>query len=71
MPKFEVIITETLTKSVIVEAEDKDAAFWKVREDYYDCIHVLDAENFCGVEFETLPADDNAILTEYSDNDIE
>ncbi len=67
MPKFEVIITETLAKSVIIEAEDENAAFWKVRNGYYDGDYVLYAKNLFDVDFETLTADDGAILMENED----
>lgn len=64
MPKFEVVITETLAKSVIVEAEDEKAAFWQVRNGYYNGDYVLYAEDLFDVDFETYTADDDAILTE-------
>lgn len=53
MPKFEVLITETLAKSVIVEAENEDAAFRQVRRGWENENYVLYPEDFVDVEFET------------------
>ena len=55
MPKFEVTIEETLTKSVIVEAENKSEAFYKVRDAWRNEEYVLYADNFCDVEFKVRP----------------
>ena len=55
MPKFEVTITEFLTKSVEVDAENANNAFWKVCDEWRNGIHVLDSDNFCDVEFEVRP----------------
>ena len=52
MQKFEVFITETLSRAVVVEAENEDKALYKVRCDWKNEIHVLDAEDFSDVEFE-------------------
>ena len=52
MPKFDVLITEFLTKSVEVDAENANNAFWKVCDEWRNGTHVLDADNFCDVEFE-------------------
>ena len=70
MPKFEVVITERLVKSVIVEAEDEDAAFWKVRNGYHNEEYVLYPEDFFDVDFETYTADDDAVLTETETENI-
>ena len=55
MSKFEVLITEILTKSVIVDAEDKDEALLKVSDKWQDGEIELDVSNFCDVEFEVRP----------------
>lgn len=54
MPKFKVMITETLTKTVTVEAEDEEEAKWKVRKKWKNETYVLDAEDFCDVDFEVV-----------------
>ncbi|MBR1438293.1 MAG: DpnD/PcfM family protein [Synergistaceae bacterium] len=51
MPKFEVFITETLTKAVTVEAENEEEALQEVRYGWKNEFYVLDAENFVDVEF--------------------
>lgn len=52
MCEFEVTITETLKKTVTVEAESKLEAQQLVNEQWNRSEHVLDAEDFFGVEFE-------------------
>ena len=57
MPKFAVVITETLVKDVIVKAEDENEAFYKVLDNWRDGKETLDSDNFSHVEFETIPCD--------------
>ena len=51
MKEYDVKITETLEKTVTVEAESRDAAEEQVKAAYYNSEYILDAENFTGVEF--------------------
>ena len=53
MKEYDVKITETLEKTVTVEAESRDAAEEQVKTAYYNSEYILDAENFTGVEFGT------------------
>lgn len=53
MKEYDVKITETLEKTVTVEAESRDAAEEQVKAAYYNSEYILDAENFTGVEFGT------------------
>ena len=53
MKEYDVKITETLEKTVTVEAESRDAAEEQVKTAYYNSEHILDAENFTGVQFGT------------------
>ena len=55
MPKFEVTITERLTKSVIVDAKNKNEAFRKVCDDWRNEKIILYPEDFFDVNFEVLP----------------
>lgn len=69
MPKFEVTIIETLTKSVIIEANDKTEAFYKVLDGWKDGKHILCSDNFCDVEFEVCPLrEDMKTITRYDSN---
>ena len=58
MPKFEVLITEYLTKSVIVEAEDANKAHYKVLDMWRSEEIILYPDDFYDVDFEVKPADD-------------
>lgn len=51
MKEYDIKITETLEKTVSVKAESKEAAQAKVEEEYYNSEHILDSENFTGVDF--------------------
>lgn len=51
MKEYDIKITETLEKTVTVKAESKEAAQAKVEEEYYNSEHILDSENFTGVDF--------------------
>ena len=53
MKEFEVTITETLQKSVVVEADSKDDAIQMVEDMWKDADIILDSENFVGVEYES------------------
>ena len=53
MKEYDVKITETLEKTVTVQAESHDAAEEQVRAAYYNSEYILDSENFTGVEFGT------------------
>ena len=46
-------ITETLEKTITVQAESRDAAEEQVKNAYYNSEYILDAENFTGVKFGT------------------
>ena len=52
--KYVVYITETLTKTVVVEAEDKETAINKVDKEYSDGNIILDYENFTNVDFKAV-----------------
>ena len=51
MKEFDINITETLEKTVTVEAENREEAEEKVQQAYYNSEYVLDSENFTGVKF--------------------
>lgn len=51
MKEYDIKITETLEKTVSVKAESMEAAQAKVEEEYYNSEHILDSENFTGVDF--------------------
>ena len=51
MKEYDVKITETLEKTVTVEAASREEAEEKVRQAYYDSEYILDSENFTGVDF--------------------
>ncbi len=54
MKKFTVEITETLRKSVTVEAYDERDAYSKVREAWKKCEYVLDADDFLEAGFQIM-----------------
>lgn len=56
--KFEVTITEISKMSVIVEANCREEAEQIVADKWYACEYVLDADNFCNVEFTAVEADE-------------
>ena len=49
MKEYDVKITETLEKTVTVEAESRDAAEEQVKAASYNSEHILDAEHFTGI----------------------
>ena len=53
MKEYDVKITETLEKTVTVEATSRADAEEQVRSAYYNSEYILDSENFTGVEFGT------------------
>jgi len=53
LKEYDVKITETLEKTVSVQAESREAAEEQVKTAYYNSEYILDAENFTGVEFGT------------------
>lgn len=53
MKEYDVKITETLEKTVTVEAKSRADAEEQVRSAYYNSKYILDSENFTGVEFGT------------------
>ena len=59
MKEFCILITETLSRPVMVKAETQEEAEQKAITAYYSCEVVLDASDFVGVNFETQ--DSNAV----------
>ena len=55
---FKVTITETLKKTVEVEAKNQHEAEQIVSENWNNSEYILDADNFVGVEFATVSVDD-------------
>lgn len=53
MKEFEITITETLEKTVIVEAASKDDALQIAEDMWKDGDIILDADNFIGVEYQS------------------
>ncbi len=51
MKEFDIKITETLERTVTVKAESVDDAKAQVEEEWGKSMHVLDSEDFAGVEF--------------------
>jgi len=61
--EFEVRITETLQKTVVVEARDRQEAKDIVSNNWKNSEYILDADDFAGVKFETLYASRDKALT--------
>ena len=57
MKKYKVTITETLKKTVTVEANSSYEAQQKVSDSWHNSEYILDADNFVSVDFS---AEDNA-----------
>ena len=53
MKEFDVTITETLKLTVSVEASSKEEAQQMVSDQWHAGDHILDADNFVEVEFES------------------
>lgn len=54
MREFKVQISETLTKSVVVKAKNKEEACKIVKSAYEKCEIVLGADDFCDVEIKAI-----------------
>ena len=54
MKEYKVLITETLQKTVIVEAGSEAEAHTRVSDAWKNAEYILDADNFQGVEFHVL-----------------
>lgn len=54
LKEFKVEVTETLSRTVLVEAYDECEAIDQVEEIYYDEEIILDADDFAGVNFEII-----------------
>ena len=57
MKYFYTFVTETLTRPVVVKAENQEEAEQKVIDAYYNGKFVLDAVDFVDVNFETREGD--------------
>lgn len=68
MNKYNVTITETLKKTVEVEAESLDKAKEKVSDEWKDGTFILDADDFKEVEFEAQEVSSPTILKIYQVN---
>lgn len=53
MREYNVTITETLKKTVTVEAESQEEAEQLVSDNWHNSEYILDADDFVGVEFES------------------
>ena len=67
MKEFDVTITETLKLTVSVEASSKEEARQMVSDQWHAGDHILDADNFVEVEFESN--DGKEISAERAQND--
>lgn len=56
--RFKVTITETLKRTVEVEAADQYEAEQMVSNGWHNCEYILTADNFTGVEFVAVPVED-------------
>lgn len=54
-PRFKVTITETLKRTVEVEADDLHEARQMVSDGWHDSKYVLGADDFVDVDFEAEP----------------
>ena len=52
--EYKVLITETLQKTVIVEAETETEAHKRASDAWKNAEYILDAETFQGVEFHVI-----------------
>ena len=57
MKYFYTFVTETLTRPVVVKAENQEEAEQKVVDAYYNGKFVLDSADFVDVSFETREGD--------------
>ena len=56
--QYRVLITETLQKTVIVEAASEQEAHQRVSDAWKNAEYILDADHFQGVEFHVLGESD-------------
>lgn len=56
--KFRVTITETMERTVEVEADNRQQAEQMVSDGWHDSRYILGSEDFTGVEFEAVPVVD-------------
>ena len=54
MKEYKVLITETLQKTVIVEAASEQEAHKRASDAWKNAEYILDSDNFQGVEFHVL-----------------
>ena len=52
--EYKVLITETLQKTVIVEAESEQEAHRRVSDAWKNSEYILDSDSFQGVEFHVI-----------------
>ena len=62
--KYRVTITETLKRTVEVEAGDPHEAEQMVSDGWHDSKYVLGSEDFIDVEFEAVPVADSSPTNE-------
>ena len=66
MNMYHVKVTETLTMTVEVEAENELSAEQQVSDDWRNCEYILDAANFTGVTFEVVRNEENTAESGFS-----
>ena len=49
--KYLVKIQETLSRTVDIEADDPEQAIADIMIDYYECMHILDKQDLCALNF--------------------
>lgn len=59
MKTYEVTITETLQKTVEIEANSREEARVLVESKWNDSEYILDSDSFVGVDFAVLPNERN------------
>lgn len=52
--EYKILITETLAKEIKIKANNIDEAYNQVKNNYYDCIYILDENCFVQVDFEEV-----------------
>lgn len=65
--EYKVLITETLQKTVIVEAASEQEAHRRVSDAWKNAEYILDAESFQGVEFHVIGEADGDAGEKYID----
>lgn len=71
MNEYKVTITETLKKTVTVEAENREAAEQLVNDAWRRAEYILDAEDFEGVEFEAEETERESVEKNKPQKDLE